>query len=219
MCYFEEPDHSGHRYGPMSRPTRLAVQQLDTLLSRLWARIQASPCAGEVNLIVTGDHGMTWIDSDRLVPVKQHLKPAWVKAVEGDLPGFIYVNRPDYADSVLLALGHVDHIRAFKRSDLPAYLHFGTNPAIGDVVVIPDVGWLYTDKHYPAHVQGGSHGYDNTASDMQVGFRAMGPDFKVGYTKPSRFPNVDVYPLLCRLLGITPSPNDGNLDEVADMLR
>lgn len=219
MCYFEEPDHSGHRYGPMSRPTRLAVQQLDTLLSRLWARIQASPCAGQVNLIVTGDHGMTWIDSDRLVPVKQHLKPAWVKAVEGDLPGFIYVNRPDYADSVLLALGHVDHIRAFKRSDLPAYLHFGTNPAIGDVVVIPDVGWLYTDKHYPAHVQGGSHGYDNTASDMQVGFRAMGPDFKVGYTKPSRFPNVDVYPLLCRLLGITPSPNDGNLDEVADMLR
>ena len=130
--------------------------------------------------------------------MKQHLKPAWVKAVEGDLPGFIYVNRPDYADSVLLALGHVDHIRAFKRSDLPAYLHFGTNPAIGDVVVIPDVG---------------------TASDMQVGFRAMGPDFKVGYTKPSRFPNVDVYPLLCRLLGIIPSPNDGNLDEVADMLR
>jgi len=54
---------------------------------------------------------------------------------------------------------------------------------------------------------------------MQVGFRAIGPDFKVGYEKPERFRNVCVYPLLCHLLGVIPSPNDGTLDEVRDMLK
>ena len=54
---------------------------------------------------------------------------------------------------------------------------------------------------------------------MQVGFRAIGPDFKVGYEKADRFRNVCIYPLLCHLLGVNPSPNDGSLDEVRDMLR
>ena len=88
---------------------------------------------------------------------------------------------------------------------------------MGDVVVMPDVGWLFADK--PSQKQRGSHGFDHTSSDMQVGFRAIGPDFKVGYEKPDRFRNVCVYSLLCYLLGVTPSPNDGNLDDVRDMLR
>ena len=46
----------------------------------------------------------------------------------------------------------------------------------------------------------------------------MGPAFKVGYEKPDKFANVCIYPLLCHLLGVTPSPCDGSLDSVADML-
>ena len=99
---------------------------------------------------------------------------------------------------------------------MPAYLHYGSNARIGDVVVLPDVGWLYTDGPVRA---GGSHGYDNTASDMLVGFRAIGPDFKAGFTKPNKFRNVDVYPLVAHLLGVVPAPCDGNLNEVLDMLR
>lgn len=217
MAYFEEPDASGHRFGPISATTRKSFEHVDSLLQNLWQRISKLPIAGKVNLIVTGDHGMAWLDSARAVPVKRYLKDEWVSEVLGSLPAFVNVRRPEYADSVVNALSKVDHVRAWKRQDVPAYLDYGTNPNVGDVVVLPDVGWLFTDA--PIKPGTGNHGFDNTACDMQVGFRAIGADFKHGYTKPGEFRNVSIYPLLCHLLGITPSPNDGDLTEVTDLLQ
>ena len=217
MAYFEEPDRSGHNYGPMHRMTRRAVEDMDLLLSGLWARIQLLPFADKVNLIVTGDHGMTSVDPKRFVDIDDVLPKHWYERFCNDYPTLIYASAPQYIDSICDALQGVDHIRAWKKADLPAYLGYGTNKNMGDVVVLPDVGWLFADK--PSKKQRGSHGFDHTAADMQVGFRAIGPDFKVGYEKADRFRNVCIYPLLCYLLGVQPSPNDGNLDEVRDMLR
>lgn len=217
MAYFEEPDRSGHSYGPMNRMTRRAMESMDLLLSNLWARIQQLPIAGQVNLIVTGDHGMTSVDPKRFVDIDDVLPRHWYERFCNDYPTLIYASAPQYIDSICDALQGVDHIRAWKQADIPAYLGYGTNKNMGDVVVLPDVGWLFADK--PSTKQRGSHGFDHTAADMQVGFRAIGPDFKVGYEKPERFSNVCVYPLLCYLLGVTPSPNDGSLDAVRDMLR
>ena len=217
MAYFEEPDRSGHNYGPMNRMTRRALEEIDLLLSNLWARIQLLPIADKVNFIVTGDHGMTSVDPKRFVDIDDVLPKHWYERFCNDYPTLIYASAPQYVDSIYDALQGVDHIRAWKKADIPAYLGYGTNKNMGDVVVLPDVGWLFADK--PSKKQRGSHGFDHTAADMQVGFRAIGPDFKVGYEKPDRFRNVCVYPLLCYLLGVTPSPNDGTLDEVRDMLR
>lgn len=217
MAYFEEPDRSGHNYGPMHRMTRRAMEDMDLLLSKLWARIQLLPFADKVNFIVTGDHGMTSVDPKRFVDIDDVLPKSWYERFCNDYPTLIYASAPQYIDSIYNALQSVDHIRAWKRADVPAYLGYGTDKNMGDVVVMPDVGWLFADK--PSKKQRGSHGFDHTAADMQVGFRAIGPDFKVGYTKPERFRNVCIYPLLCYLLGVTPSPNDGNLEDVRDMLR
>jgi len=217
MAYFEEPDRSGHNYGPMHRITRRAMEDMDLLLSNLWARIQLLPIASQVNIIITGDHGMTSVDPKRFVDIDDVLPSRWYERFCNDYPTLIYARGPQYIDSIYDALQGVDHIRAWKRGQLPAYLNYGTHPNMGDVVVLPDVGWLFDDK--PSKTQRGSHGFDHTAADMQVGFRAIGPDFKVGYEKPDRFRNVCVYPLLCYLLGVEPSPNDGNLEEVRDMLR
>ncbi len=217
MAYFEEPDRSGHDNGPMHRNTRLAVESMDLLLSKLWARIQLLPFADKVNFIVTGDHGMASVDPKRFVDIDDVLPKRWYERFCNDYPTLIYASAPQYIDSICDALQHVDHIRAWKRADIPAYLGYGTDKNMGDVVVLPDVGWLFADK--PSKKQRGSHGFDHTAADMQVGFRAIGPDFKVGYVKADRFRNVCVYPLLCYLLGVTPSPNDGSLEEVRDLLK
>ena len=217
MAYFEEPDRSGHNYGPLNRMTRRAMEDMDLLLSNLWARIQLLPIASQVNLIITGDHGMTSVDPKRFVDIDDVLPRGWYERFCNDYPTLIYAKSPEYIDSIYNALQGVDHIRVWKRGELPAYLNYGTHPNMGDVVVLPDVGWLFADK--PSKTQRGSHGFDHTAADMQVGFRAIGPDFKLGYVKPDRFRNVCIYPLLCHLLGVEPSPNDGTLDEVRDMLR
>lgn len=216
MCYFEEPDHTGHVAGPITKECRHEIEHIDTVLAYMWNRISMLPEASKVNLIVTGDHGMAWTDADRTVPVKKYIKADWVDAVEGDLPANIYVKKAEYVDSVMMALEGVDHIRVWRKADIPAYLNYGSNPNVGDVLVLPDMGWLFTDRKVR---RGGSHGFDHTSSDMQVGFRAMGPAFKVGYVKPAKFRNVCIYPLLCHVLDVKPSPNDGALEEVADILK
>ncbi len=50
----------------------------------------------------------------------------------------------------------------------------------------------------------GSHGYDNALPSMRAVFVAAGPSFRRGATLPA-FDNVDVYPLLAKLLGVTPA--------------
>lgn len=216
MLYFEEPDLSGHKYGPISRPTRKAMEQMDSLLEVLWNRVQALPVGPKVDFIVTGDHGMTAVSPERQIFPKDHLPSHWVRRMAGDLPTLVYATEPQYVDSIVNALSRVDHLRAWRGGEVPAYLDYGRHPNTADVVVLPDVGWVFDNTPWP---NGGTHGYDPTAADMWVAFRAIGPSFKRGYTRPKTFRNVSVYPLLCHLLGITPAHNDGSLDEVSDMLR
>lgn len=217
MCYFEEPDHSGHSYGPMSRHTRAEAEKMDDVLSKLWYRLKTLPeIGGKINLIVLGDHGMTWQDPSRTVNPYERLNKDWVRFIAGDDPALIYLNSPEQVDSVMLALKDVDHIKVWKKQDVPAYLHFGTNKNMGDVVVMPDIGWRFTS--YKVNPNSGGHGADPTLADMHVAFRAIGPDFKVNYLKNDRFPNVDIYSLLAHLIGIVPAQNDGDLNRVADML-
>lgn len=216
MCYFEEPDGSGHHNGPMSKATRQKFEQMDSLMTVLWDRLQQLDIAPQINLIVTGDHGMTWTDGEHCVsPTRAMPVSKWVDIILGDAPANIYVKKQEYVDSVLKALEHVDHIRAWRKTEVPEYLNYGTNENVGDVVVLPDVGWLFTDRNIEP---GGNHGFDHTSIDMQVAFRAIGPDFKRGYAKPNRFPNVDIYPLLCYLLGIKAASHDGDLSDLNDIL-
>jgi hypothetical protein len=48
-------------------------------------------------------------------------------------------------------------------------------------------------------------------------FIANGPAFRKGVRLPT-FDNVDVYPLLAKLVGVTPQRNDGNLADLAPAL-
>jgi len=52
---------------------------------------------------------------------------------------------------------------------------------------------------------------------MKPIFYARGPNIKQGYrAKP--FNSVDIYPLVCELLGIKPAPNNGTLDNTKDFI-
>ena len=52
---------------------------------------------------------------------------------------------------------------------------------------------------------------------MRAVFVAAGPSFRRGATLPA-FDNVDVYPLLAKLLGVTPARNDGSADVFTPVL-
>ena len=52
---------------------------------------------------------------------------------------------------------------------------------------------------------------------MRALFVAHGPAFRHGLVV-AEFDNVDIYPLLTKILGIKPAPNDGDFSVVAPML-
>lgn len=213
MAYFEQPDHNGHVYGPQAKQTRIAVMEIDKLISNLYERIQKLPISDKVNFIVVSDHGMTLTMPEKHINARQYLKKEWYYDIEGDAPANVYA-REGCADSICQALQGVDHIRVWHRTEVPYYLHYGTNENVGDVVIDTELGWLFSDKKAE---YGGTHGYDPSYNDMHALFRAVGPAFK--HISLPHFPNVDVYPLLCHLLGIEPAPNDGSLNIVKRMLR
>ena len=213
MVYFEEPDHTGHNFGPQDPRTREAFRNMDAQLHDLWDNIQQGPRKDSVNLIVVSDHGMTFVTPERKIECKRYLNPKWVERIEGNLPAQIYCHK-GYADSVYNALKAIPHMRVWRKNEIPAYLHYGTHENIGDVIADPQEGWLVTDGKVKA---GGMHGYDPTYSDMQAIFRAMGPSFR--HIDYPHFPNVDVYALLCHLIGVTPAPNDGNLNDINAILK
>ena len=214
MIYFEDSDTYGHTYSPHSKETRRCVEELDALMKYLWEGLQSLPFGNDINLIVTSDHGMATVSADRFVPIKHLLNEKWYTLIDGNLPAQIYT-KPEYRDSICNALKIAAHIRVWKKEEIPAELHYGSSDRIGDIVVAPELGWQFTDV---ARDTKGAHGYFPQSPDMQVMFRAIGPDFKRGYISEG-FVNVDIYPLLSHLLHIVPEKTDGRIERIKDILR
>ena len=114
------------------------------------------------------------------------------------------------------------HEQCWRKADIPARLHYGTNPRVPAIVCLAEPGWVIWTHDFIASLKGGfvygMHGYDPADPLMGALFVAKGPSFRQGMVHPT-FGNVDVYPLLTHLLEIRPEPNDGKFGEVTDMLR
>ena len=59
----------------------------------------------------------------------------------------------------------------------------------------------------------GNHGYNNSVMAMHPIFVANGPSFKKGLLVEP-FENVNIYTLICDILGLSPAPNNGSLEKV-----
>ena len=215
MVYFDDPDATSHEFGPRSIETAVMVHYLDSLVGVMYKGFKALPCGDRINLIVTADHGMTDISDERFVCISDVLKPEWCEHVVSSSPTSIFT-APGCRDSVLNALNAVPHIAAWPKEEVPDSLNYGSSPYLGDVIAAPEIGWQLSRR--PRGLLG-AHGYAPQEPDMHVLFRACGPDFRAGYVCDDLFSNTAVYPLLCKLLGVRPAPNDGNMSVAGKLLR
>ena len=221
MGYFDEPDHTGHVYGPISPETKEMVEHMDSLMHGLYLRLKALPYGDRINFIVLSDHGMEEISPERFVSWHNEIPEGWAENVKGTSPTSIFV-KEGYVDSLYNRLSKVEHLSVWKHGEVPGELNYGTSERLGDLIVAPDLGWQFASS--PSK-NNGAHGYSPKEPDMMVMFRAVGPDFKEGYEAPvtegeqSAFRNVDIYPLLCKLLGIKPAATDGKLERIVNILK
>lgn len=219
--YFELVDHAGHDYGPDSPEVDAALREVDAALGRLVDGLQQRGIANNANLVVVSDHGMTGISEQRIVVLDKIVSADDADVItSGVLAGLAPKPGHEAAAEAAVLAPH-EHMRCWKKSEIPQRLHYGANPRIPPLLCLADTGWLIDTQAYlddpHHHTSRGEHGYDNDEPAMRAMFVAHGPAFRRGLIVP-QFDNVDIYPLLTRILGIRPAPNDGDIDAVAPML-
>jgi alkaline phosphatase D len=216
--YFEEPDAVSHVYGPLSPETASVVRSLDSLIGVLRDGISKLPQAKNTNLIVLSDHGMGEIDASRYNYILDTLPDRMMKRIYGGSPVWAIAPAEGMTDSVLYYLNIQHGIKAYRREDLPAYLHYGTNQRIPGIVLIADPGWVAGLRPQQSGYNRGDHGYDWKFRDMHSIFYGEGPAFRKGSTVDTLF-NVDVYNIVARILKLTPAKNDGDPQRISPLFR
>jgi ectonucleotide pyrophosphatase/phosphodiesterase family protein 1/3 len=99
------------------------------------------------------------------------------------------------------------HMRVFNKGELPYRMHSVQTRRIPNLMLDMDISWRAILKN-EAFSSTGAHGWDNLYLDMQAIFVAHGPSFKnQEVVRP--FENVQLYNLMCHLVNITPSANNG----------
>lgn len=212
MLYFDEPDETSHNYGPFAPETQAVIHRLDSIVGNMYHQLRALPYGDKINVIVTADHGMTEISNDRFIDWDDYLKPSWYERIIGTNPTNIYA-KEHCVDSIMTALAEIEYISVWKHGEVPAELNYGTSNRCGDVIVAPGLGWQFSAS--PKN-KVGAHGYSPKEKDMQVIFIASGPDFRRGVlSRDVQFQNIDIYPMLAKLLGIKPVKTDGEISRTS----
>ncbi|CAH2300396.1 Ectonucleotide pyrophosphatase phosphodiesterase family member 6 [Pelobates cultripes] len=181
----------------------------------------------DLNVILFSDHGMTdiywmdkvielvtYIDLNDITQLKDRGAVVSVWPAEGK------------EDKVYNQLKSIEHANVYKKEDIPDRFHYKKGKFVSPLTIIAEEGWFITvskDK-LPFWKNGASqawqhgwHGYDNEFIDMRGFFMAYGPDFKVNY-KSGPIRAVDVYNIMCTVLGIEPLSNNGSWSRIKDIL-
>jgi len=218
--YFDEPDHTGHLYGPYSKQMKEKLQYVDATLGYFLNQLKKNNLFQETNLIVTSDHGMEEISEKTAIFLDNHIDTNLFDAFGSRACYSLFVKNETNIDYVYKTLKTIENISVLTKHEVPKHYHYKKNIRIGDIVIITKLGWgVYIEKHaINWTINNGDHGFSNEESSMHPIFISHGPAFKKNFTiKP--FNNVDIYPLMCLVLGITPGVNNGTLSNVIDMVN
>ncbi|EDO48960.1 predicted protein [Nematostella vectensis] len=219
-AYFEEPDHSGHMYGPESEEVVIAIRKVDTITGYLVKQLQKRHLLEKVNIIITSDHGMSSISSKKLVFLEDYIPPQsykWINVLQWGAFAQILPMK-GWSNQILLVLKDVDHLNVYKKSSIPKQYHYTKNRRIAPIIIIADEGWSVVKNRTVDFKGMGNHGYSNKYQSMGAFFVARGPYFKRNYiSKPLN--NVDIYPLVCDILQIKAAPNNGSLHRIKSLLH
>jgi predicted AlkP superfamily pyrophosphatase or phosphodiesterase len=210
--YLEEVDTQGHAHGPDSMEVDHAIADVDGAIARLLAGLMARGLYERTNLIIVADHGMAAVSADQVIYLDDVAPATSFRLVSGGAVAGIEPAPGETAAAQAL-LGAHPHFDCWRKADIPARLHYGTHRRVPSIVCLAEDGWALTLHSSKGHIPAGQHGYDPADPHMAALFIAHGPAFAHGVVlKP--FDNVDVYPLMTRVLGLKPEPNQGKLEEV-----
>jgi predicted AlkP superfamily pyrophosphatase or phosphodiesterase len=217
LVYFGDVDVMGHRHGPGSAQVVAAIRDVDKAIGTIRRGIAAM--GRRINLVVVSDHGMARTDPARVVWAKDYVKKSDYQLVS--YGGIWFINNvPGHEAALADALKSLPpYIHCWPKGAMPERFHYGTNPRVADWMCLPDAGARIMDGSPDHPDDGGDHGYDPASPDMTALFLAEGPAFR-GHTAMAKFDNVNIEPLLRRLIGLAPRVGaDGSAEVFAKVLK
>lgn len=225
--YFSDVDDAGHEFGPDAEETKYAVWDVDSSIERLMHGLKKRGIENKANVIVVSDHGMAKVNVRNTTFLDDHFdfddteRILWTSEIIQIFP------KPGREESIYANIKDLSHVTCWKKKDIPERLNYRQGKRVAPIVCSSQEGWITTNhKRYEDWIDDlddldrprGAHGYDNALESMRATFIAHGPAFKSGFVaKP--FPNVDVYNVMCKVLGLKPAANDGDLSRVRPMLK
>merc|ERR1719500_387356 len=110
-------------------------------------------------------------------------------------------------------------LTVWERHEIPEKFHLKHNVRVPPLLLVATEPWQVARTMREVRLKG-EHGYNNENMNMHPIFLAKGPqiaNIPKALFKP--FNSVDIYPLMCHILGVQPAPNNGTLCEISDVLK
>jgi predicted AlkP superfamily pyrophosphatase or phosphodiesterase len=208
--YFSEVDSASH-HGPLDAPAvAQAAATVDQMLGLLITGIESLPIRDRVYLVLTSDHGMIETGVSQTVRLDSLIDPGQLKTAFGGPVANLYVTG-GRATAITVRNqinARLQHGRAYLREEVPERYRYRADPRAGDVVVVMNESWTLATSapsNERKSERWGMHGWDPALEGMRALFLIAGPDIRGGVLIPD-VQNVDVYPLMTELLGLTGAP-------------
>ena len=205
--YFSDVDSMGHARGPDSNDVNQAIAKVDASIGALVAGLKRLGLFEQTSFVIVADHGMRFvpivntIDAQALTAGFSKVHWQWFGATAG-----FDLNGEDEA-SVLAYLEKAEHVKCWPKSKLPARYGLQAHRRAPDIICLTAPGYAVGPSRFrPGPL--GQHGFDPEDEQMHGLFVASG--YRIGRAKLGLASVLDVYPLLCALLGIKPEPHQGS---------
>lgn len=227
--YFSDTDDVGHEFSPDSEEIKYEVSSVDEHIKQLMDGLKARKIDKKVSIIIVSDHGMatyylknvTFLDDYFDFDLTERI--LWTNEIVQIFP------KEGKLDEIYSKINDLPHTVCWKKTEIPLRLNYHNNPRIAPIICSSEQGWQTTsrkrfndwtkdmDEKEFARPRG-AHGYDNKYQEMQATFIAHGGNFKKGYVVEP-FENVEVYNLMCSILGLKPAPNDGKRNLAKELIK
>lgn len=223
--YFSDMDNVGHRYGPDNdEKLKKVLFDLDKHLGTLFTQTEATGLP--VNIIIASDHGMANVSSPNFIPIEHVINDSLYMTIDNGAIINIHPKKDVQIDTILQYLKQREsNFKVYKTENTPGFEYLPVNKDWGDVQIIPDFGYYFSNYDRIAAMKKASnttfgvHGYNSNYKDMHGIFYANGPAFNAGDSIPS-LKNIHIYPLMCQILGLEiPTDIDGDLNEIKGVLK
>jgi predicted AlkP superfamily pyrophosphatase or phosphodiesterase len=218
--YLPQVDHEEHSYGPDSKQAEEAVHFVDESIAKMVRMTDSLKLP--VNYIFLSDHGMITADTVHQLPMPSAIDTTKFKVPDGDVLVHLYAyNARDIQPTYSALTQQAKDYDVYLANTIPARWHYSAKDdyyhRIGDMILVPHAPKSFNFRG--KRMLPGKHGFDNALPEMQATFYAWGPAFK-NHLQIDAFENVNVYPLVAKLLGLTISEKiDGSLKVLGNILK